>query len=431
MYSRLRSLSAHYRLAATGSIACCAALAAPAFVGIAAAANLVKNGDFADVSDAFVANVPAYGGDDLLTAGGTSIPSWTNVTPPGAPAKYANEMWIEPENNFGLTASPNNGSGYFVDLTGDGNEKPYGGLEQKIVTVPGAGYTLTFALGAATQYDGSGTAAAALTASATGSVQLVSKHFTLSPTSTNQWNTETLTFIADSDSTTITFLADSSYTSRYVGLDDVTVTTRLLPTTVGLTASTTSASSGTRISLTSLVKPSEGTVTPTGTVTYKSGTQTLGSATLNGTGQATLSTAALAVGKDAVTAVYSGDSIHATSTSAPVSVTITGGTAVVDLSAASLSFGNQAAGTATAAKAVTLTNIGSAALTLTSIAVIGTQADDFSSSSTCGASLAAKASCVISVTFKPVSKGSKSATLSIADQASGSPQKVALSGTGV
>lgn len=426
MKSPLHLLSADRRFPTAGSFALCVALAANA----AGAANLVNNGDFANVGNVFVANVPSYGGDDLLTTGGTSIPGWTNVTPSGAPAKYANEMWVEPSNEFGLTASPNNGSGYFVDLTGEGNEKPYGGLEQKITTVPGAGYTLTFALGAATQYNGSGSSAAALTASATGSAQLASKLFTLSPSSTNQWETATLTFIADSDSTTISFLADSSYTSQYVGLDDVTMTTRLLATTASLTTSTTSASAGTAVSLTSLVKPSEGTVTPTGTVTFKSGTQTLGSATLNGTGQAALTTSALAVGKDAVTAVYSGDSIHATSTSAIVSVTITGGTAVVDLSATSLSFADQTAGSASAAKTVTITNGGTSALTLTSIALSSGETDDFTLSKTCGTSLAAKASCTLSITFKPVSAGSKSATLAITDNATGSPQKIALSGTG-
>jgi hypothetical protein len=429
MKSRGHLLSSDRPFPAAGSVALCLVFAGLASLN-ASAANLVNNGDFANVGNVFVANVASFGGDDLLTGGGTNIPGWTNVTPAGAPAKYANEMWIEPNNNFGLTASPHNGSGYFVDLTGEGNEKPYGGLEQKITTVAGAGYTLTFALGAATQYNGSGTAEAAITASATGSAQLASKLFTLAPSSANQWETETLTFIADSDSTTITFLADSSYTSRYVGLDDVTMTSRLLSTTVSLTASTTSATSGTAISLTSLVKPSEGAVTPIGTVTFKSGTQTLGSATLNGTGQATLTTSALAVGKDSVTAVYSGDTIHATATSAAVSVTITGGAAVVDLSATSLAFGDQATGTTSAAKTVTLTNGGTGTVTLTSIALSAGETDDFTLSKTCGTSLAAKASCTVSIAFKPVSAGNKSATLSITDNATGSPQKVALTGTG-
>jgi hypothetical protein len=107
------------------------------------------------------------------------------------------------------------------------------------------------------------------------------------------------------------------------------------------------------------------------------------------------------------------------------------GTAAITLSATALAFGNQTAGTSSSAKTVTVTNSGTATLTLTSIAVTGGQSDDFGSTTTCGSSLAAKASCAVSVTFKPVSKGSKTASLSIADNVSGSPQKVALGGTGI
>jgi hypothetical protein len=58
-----------------------------------------------------------------------------------------------------------------------------------------------------------------LTASAAGASQL----YTLSPSSTNQWTAETLTFKATGSTTTIEFLADSAYTSEYTGLDNVSV----------------------------------------------------------------------------------------------------------------------------------------------------------------------------------------------------------------
>ncbi len=102
----------------------------------------------------------------------------------------------------------------------------------------------------------------------------------------------------------------------------------------------------------------------------------------------------------------------------------------VTLSATSLAFGNQAAGSTSAAKSVTVTNSGSGSLTLTAIALSGAQADDFGLSKTCGSSLAAGASCTLSVTFKPVSTGAKVASVSITDNASGSPQSIALTGTG-
>jgi PEP-CTERM motif-containing protein len=65
----------------------------------------------------------------------------------------------------------------------------------------------------------------ALTASATGTTLLASQLFAAStPTTANQWQTETLSFTADSLSTTIEFLGDSTnVASRYIGLDDVSV----------------------------------------------------------------------------------------------------------------------------------------------------------------------------------------------------------------
>jgi hypothetical protein len=79
---------------------------------------------------------------------------------------------------------------------------------------------------------------------------------------------------------------------------------------------------------------------------------------------------------------------------------------------------------------VTLTNIGTTALTISAIAITGTNAGDFQQTHTCGASLAAGASCTISVTFKPTATGTRAATVGVTDSAAGSPQHVPLSGTG-
>jgi len=101
------------------------------------------------------------------------------------------------------------------------------------------------------------------------------------------------------------------------------------------------------------------------------------------------------------------------------------------LSAISLAFGNEAPGSKSGAKSVTLTNGGSAALTLSSIAVTGTEATNFVLSKTCGASLPAGASCAISVVFKPASSGSKVASVTLTDNdPAGSPQSITLTGTG-
>jgi hypothetical protein len=83
---------------------------------------------------------------------------------------------------------------------------------------------------------------------------------------------------------------------------------------------------------------------------------------------------------------------------------------------------------------VTLTNSGNAAMTITGITIAGTNPTDFATATggnACGSSLAAGASCNIYVTFTPAAAASYSATLSVADNAAGSPQTVALSGSAI
>ncbi|MGD0460509.1 MAG: hypothetical protein ABSC21_22540 [Terriglobia bacterium] len=62
--------------------------------------------------------------------------------------------------------------------------------------------------------------------------------------------------------------------------------------------------------------------------------------------------------------------------------------------------------------------------------VEGSNASDFDESNTCGSSLAAGTNCTIAVMFTPSVVGTEAASLSIADNSSGSPQTVALSGAG-
>jgi hypothetical protein len=100
------------------------------------------------------------------------------------------------------------------------------------------------------------------------------------------------------------------------------------------------------------------------------------------------------------------------------------------LSALSLSFASQQVGTASATRAVTVSNTGTAVLSISSIAVVGLQADDFTLANACVSSLAPGKSCTIFITFKPVAAGAKSAAVLIADNAHGSQRSVALTGTG-
>jgi len=115
--------------------------------------------------------------------------------------------------------------------------------------------------------------------------------------------------------------------------------------------------------------------------------------------------------------------------------TVTGGsgstTPTISLSPTSITFASTTVGTASAAQVVTIKNTGTGTVTLTSETVTGTNATSFlKSATTCGTTLAAAASCTVSVEFKPAATGTLTASLSIADNATGTPQTVALTGTG-
>ena len=115
-----------------------------------------------------------------------------------------------------------------------------------------------------------------------------------------------------------------------------------------------------------------------------------------------------------------------------ISLTGSGATPLAALSPAPLSFGNQAMPGSTSAVA-TLSNSGNASLTNISASISGTNAADFaiSSDGCSGVILPANSNCLVTIAFSPKAKGSRQATLSIADSASGSPQAISLTGTGV
>ncbi|PYV20952.1 MAG: hypothetical protein DMG24_21075, partial [Acidobacteria bacterium] len=106
------------------------------------------------------------------------------------------------------------------------------------------------------------------------------------------------------------------------------------------------------------------------------------------------------------------------------------GSSSVSLSPASLTFGSQTVGTASASQTVTLANRTGASLSISSIAISGGNSADFSQSNTCGRSVAAGASCSIAVTFQPTAAGARSSTLAVTDNASSAPLTVPLAGRG-
>ena len=99
---------------------------------------------------------------------------------------------------------------------------------------------------------------------------------------------------------------------------------------------------------------------------------------------------------------------------------------VATLNPGSLTFSAQPVGTSSAAQAVILANSGNAALSISNIQITG----DYSQTNNCPATLAASSSCTINVTFSPTASGTRNGSLTVSDNAQGSPQVVNLAGVG-
>jgi hypothetical protein len=98
----------------------------------------------------------------------------------------------------------------------------------------------------------------------------------------------------------------------------------------------------------------------------------------------------------------------------------------VVLSPINLTFGPQLIGTKSSPQPVTLTNIGSTALGISSIVASG----PFHEGNDCGSSVPPSGQCTINVTFRPHDRGKHTGTVTITDNAANSPQTVPLTGVG-
>ena len=195
-------------------------------------------------------------------------------------------------------------------------------------------------------------------------------------------------------------------------------------TTTQLTSSVNPSTVGQSVTFTATVTSAAFKQTPTGTVNFLDGTSSLGSSGLGSNGTASFSTASLSVGTHSITAKYSGDGNFLGSTSAVLSQVVQ--QPVVSLSPTSLTFPIQVVNTTSKVEKVTLTNTGLGVLNITNIAVTG----PFGQTNTCGTSLNSGSSCTFSVTFTPTTIGISNGSISITDNAPGSPQKITLKGTG-
>jgi hypothetical protein len=128
-----------------------------------------------------------------------------------------------------------------------------------------------------------------------------------------------------------------------------------------------------------------------------------------------------------VTATASGTSGQLSTTNSIVAVGAVAAAGPLALSAPTLSFGQQIVGTTSNPQTVQLSNNGTLAVSFTNVA----SSAGFAQTNTCGTHLDAGSKCSISATFSPQATGSATGTITIQDNATGSPHVIHLDGTGV
>jgi beta-propeller repeat-containing protein len=105
--------------------------------------------------------------------------------------------------------------------------------------------------------------------------------------------------------------------------------------------------------------------------------------------------------------------------------------AAASLAPAAIDFFDQFVNTTSKPQTVALRNMGSAALTISNISITGANTGDFAlGSNTCGTGLSGGSMCSLLITFTPTAGGPRSATLTVNDSTTNSPQTVALAGAG-
>jgi hypothetical protein len=112
-----------------------------------------------------------------------------------------------------------------------------------------------------------------------------------------------------------------------------------------------------------------------------------------------------------------------------VALSGTGGTAApaITFSPATPAFPSTTQGTSSAPQILTVGNSGNAPLHISSVALSGSNASEFSFTNNCTAAVAPASNCSLSLVFSPLASGQRTANLMISDDAAGSPQSIALS----
>jgi len=104
---------------------------------------------------------------------------------------------------------------------------------------------------------------------------------------------------------------------------------------------------------------------------------------------------------------------------------------MIAFSALQVQFGAQAQGTASAPQPIVVSNVGNTGVTINAISIGGENSQQFAQTHDCPtapAVLAPGGVCKIQVTFQPQVAGDLAATLTVSDNASGSPHSIVLRG---
>jgi YVTN family beta-propeller protein len=203
---------------------------------------------------------------------------------------------------------------------------------------------------------------------------------------------------------------------------------------VSLAASRNPVDAGDTVTFTANVTASG--ATPTGSVAFLDGSSEMACSPASlSAGSAACAIATLAAGSHSITARYSGDAAYAPAGSSAIVETVQSApppSGQATLSPTALAFGGESMGTTSPTQAITVTNTGSATLTISAIAVSDGQ---FAQSNDCGA-LAPGASCTVTVAFHPAAAAgdldstvSVSATLTVGNDGAGGMATAGLSGT--
>ncbi|NWG21820.1 MAG: choice-of-anchor D domain-containing protein, partial [Chloroflexi bacterium] len=148
---------------------------------------------------------------------------------------------------------------------------------------------------------------------------------------------------------------------------------------------------------------------------------------------ATSRPAATATSRPATTATSRPSATPAATPQATAQATVVA-SASVEVDPSALAFGSIKKGTTSATRIILLRNTSNVALTITAIAIGGVNGADFArvtgGADECGASLAANATCAISLTFSPAVAGTRSGQLRIENTSAGGTILVNLTGAG-